>query len=124
MSDRIRIEGIEFYAFHGVSPEEQQVGHRYWVDLSVWGDFRKAGITDELADTVSYSTLARLIVETATTQKFALLERLGEIIAVATLRHDERIEEVEVTVGKIHPPAKVIVARASVVLHRTRKALP
>lgn len=121
--DRIRIEGIEFYAFHGVSPEERQVGHRYWVDLTVVGDFRRAGLTDDLADTVSYSSLARLAIETATSEKFALLERLGEMLAIAVLRFDERIAEVEVTVGKIHPPAKVIVERAAVVLSRRRADL-
>ena len=123
MRDRIRIEGIEFYGYHGVSAEEQSVGHRYWVDLTIWGDFRKAGVTDNIEDTVSYSHLARTVLEVTGKERFALLERLGEVIARAVLSYSERVEEVEVTVGKLHPPAKVLISKASVVLHRTREDL-
>jgi dihydroneopterin aldolase len=123
VSDRIRIEGIEFYGHHGVSDAERTVGHRYWVDLTVWGDFRTAGLTDNIEDTVSYSRVARLVIEIATGERFALLERLGEVIARAVLEHSPRITEVEVTVGKPQPPAKALIAKASVVLHRTRADL-
>ncbi|MEP0765083.1 MAG: dihydroneopterin aldolase [Fimbriimonadia bacterium] len=120
MTDHIRIEGIEFYAHHGVSEEERSVGHRYWADLSVYGDFRAACTSDRLEDTISYSKLARMAVEIGTSERFALLEKLAETMAERVLRDDERIAEVEVTVGKLHPPARAVVHRAAVVLRRTR----
>jgi dihydroneopterin aldolase len=123
LEDRIRIEGIEFYAHHGVSAEERYVGHRYWVDLTVWGDLREAARTDSLSHTVSYSKLARRVVEIGQTERFALLERLADAIARAVLSEHERAQEVEVTVGKLHPPAKVVVERAAVILRRRREDL-
>ncbi len=119
MTTIIRIEGIEFYGFHGVSPEEKQVGHRYSVDVTLHGDFTKACETDDLADTVSYSDVARLIVEIGAREKFNLLERLASVLADAILERFPTVTELTLTATKLHPPAKVIVDRASVEVCRS-----
>ncbi len=50
----IRIEDMEFYAFHGHYREEQIVGNHFMVDVSIETDTDKAGQSDELRDTLNY----------------------------------------------------------------------
>src|SRR5690349_19044224 len=81
--DRILITGLEFYAYHGASDQEQTVGHRYVVDVRLEVDTRPAGASDRLSDTVSYSRVAKRIVEIATREQFRLLEALAKRLADA-----------------------------------------
>ena len=41
--DRIVLEGMRFYGFHGVNPEERVLGQEYLVDLTVEMDLSRAG---------------------------------------------------------------------------------
>ena len=59
-TDRIHVEGMRFYGFHGVDPAEKVLGQRFIVDLTVERDLRKAGASDDVADTVSYASLFKL----------------------------------------------------------------
>ena len=46
--DRIVLEGMQFYGFHGVNPEEQALGQSYLVDLAVELTLSQAGQSDRL----------------------------------------------------------------------------
>jgi 7,8-dihydroneopterin aldolase/epimerase/oxygenase len=52
-----------------------------------------------------------------TKERFHLLERLAERIA-DEVRHDERLEEVTITVRKLRPPVAVDLASAAVTITR------
>ncbi|MEI6511799.1 MAG: dihydroneopterin aldolase [bacterium] len=123
MNDRIVLEGIEFYAFHGVSDEEQKIGHRFVVDMEIETNLRHAGATDDLHNTISYSDVARLVVEIGTNERFRLLERLADRLVEALFKHFTTASSVTIKVGKRLPPAKVILDKASVQISRSRKDL-
>ena len=53
----IRLEGMKFYAYHGVLPQENLVGANYYIDLKLKTDFSRAAETDELEDTISYADI-------------------------------------------------------------------
>ena len=59
--DRIILEGMQFYGFHGVNPEERALGQSYLVDLSIEMDLLPPGISDRLEDTLSYTRLYRSV---------------------------------------------------------------
>jgi dihydroneopterin aldolase len=119
MSDRIVLEGIEFYGYHGVSEAERVTGRRFTVDLSVKCDLRKAGLTDDVADTIDYGKLARQVIEIARGKRFKLIEALAEAIAAGVLEN-ERAESVRVRVRKLHPPIDDVIAAATVEIKRKR----
>ena len=52
-TDEIFLKGMRFYAYHGVNPEEQALGQRFTVDVVLAVDLRRAGQSDELANTLS-----------------------------------------------------------------------
>jgi dihydroneopterin aldolase len=42
--DRILLRGLVFYGYHGVNPEEQKLGQRFRVDITLWADPQPAGV--------------------------------------------------------------------------------
>ena len=50
MLDKIYVNKMEFYGYHGVLPEENTLGQRFIVDLVVEADLKQAGLTDELEE--------------------------------------------------------------------------
>lgn len=119
-SDQIVIQGIEFYAYHGVPDAEQQIGHRYRVDLAVDLDLRAAGRTDDLRHTVSYGDLARLVIQIGTTHQRRLLESLAEQMCAAILEQFPQIQRVELLLAKRLPPTGTITELAGVKIIRVR----
>ncbi len=61
--DRIILEGMQFYGFHGVNAEERALGQSYIVDLTVEMDLNGPGASDRLEETVSYAHLYRAVQE-------------------------------------------------------------
>ncbi|HEX2171659.1 MAG TPA: dihydroneopterin aldolase [Dehalococcoidia bacterium] len=103
--DRIAVEGVVFYGFHGVNAAEKELGQRFRLDLDVWADLAPAGETDDLARTVNYAALvktARAIVEG---EPCNLLETVATRIARAVLSTFP-VAAVRVRLTKLSPPIK------------------
>ncbi|KAI8562828.1 hypothetical protein RHMOL_Rhmol03G0065500 [Rhododendron molle] len=60
--DKLVLRGLKFHGFHGVKPEERNLGQKFLVDIDAWTDLQAAGKSDCLSDTVSYSDIYRLSV--------------------------------------------------------------
>ena len=118
--DRILLEGMVFYGFHGVNLAERETGQRFLVDLDVTRDLRPAGLSDDIEDTVSYAHLYRLVKEVVEGPPRNLLETLAETIAQRVLdEHD--VEAVRVTVRKPEAPIKgSVLAGAGVEVFREK----
>jgi len=85
MADTVFLEGLHFYAYHGVNPEERIQGQRFLVDVALRADLRAAGRHDDLTQTINYSAVykrVRAIVEGPPRQ---LLEAVAEELATALL---------------------------------------
>ncbi len=98
-TDAVFLEGLHFYAYHGVNPEERIQGQRFLVDVALEADLRAAGRYDDLTQTINYSAVykrVRAIVEGPPRQ---LLEAVAEEIA-ATLLAEFPTDRVIVTLRK------------------------
>ncbi|KLU62033.1 dihydroneopterin aldolase [Peptococcaceae bacterium CEB3] len=115
--DIIHLRGLDFYAFHGVLPEEHKLGQRFIVDLDLYLDLRKAGSSDEVKDTVNYGDVYLTVKECAEGDPVNLLERLAERIAQTVL---ERFacSEVRVEVHKAQAPVPGIFRDIAVEIRR------
>ena len=103
--DRIILEGMQFYGFHGVNEEERVLGQSYLVDLSVELDLSRAGDSDKLEDTVSYSGLYREVRDVVEGDPRNLLESTAQAIASSVLEKFP-VRAVGVKVKKPHPPIR------------------
>lgn len=113
------VRGLEFYAYHGVPPEERAVGHRYCVDLDLEVEGR-ADATDRVEDTVDYARAAQIAQAYAQGCQVHTVERLAAGIADEMLAAFPSIVRTRVRVGKVMPPAPVVASEAGVELARTR----
>ncbi len=119
-ADCIVINGLEFYAYHGVSDQEQQVGHRFLVDVRLTADTQRSYVSDQLSDTVNYDSVARRIVQVGTQERFRLLEALAQRLATVILAEFPLVHEVGLRVLKLCPPIDAAASSVGVEIHRTR----
>ncbi|WP_462409978.1 dihydroneopterin aldolase [Neobacillus sp. Marseille-QA0830] len=102
--DKIYVSGMQFYGYHGVFPEENVLGQRFNVDLTVSTDLKKAGETDDLKHSVNYGELYQLCKEVVEGKPRKLVEAVAEAIASGVLERFHPVSEVTVKVIKPDPP--------------------
>ena len=102
--DKIILEGMEFYGYHGVLREEQALGQRFIVDVELRLDLRPAGRADDPALTVNYARVFERVREIVGGRPYRLIEAVAEAVAADLL---ERFPAGEVTVRVKKPQAPV-----------------
>ena len=121
VGDRIELRGLRAVGTHGVLVEEQERAQPFEVDLDLAVDLRPAGVSDALADTVDYGSVADVVAATVSgPRSFALLEALAWHVADAVLDVDHRITQVVVALRKLRPPLAVDIDTVGVRVARTR----
>ena len=85
-TDRVLIEGLTFYGYHGVRPEERSLGQKFRVDVELTLDLSRPASSDRVADTVNYEEVCRLILEVGKGPRCNLVETLAERIAARLLK--------------------------------------
>ena len=134
---KVALEGMLFYAFHGLYPEEQTVGNQYQVDVYLDTKLEKENDdvkppADDISTTVNYETIYQ-ICKLEMKKPVRLIETLAKQILkkiVAQYKDREPLElevyHVEVTsllvrVSKFNPPLGGRVQRAFVEETYTKK---
>ncbi|HCG90216.1 MAG TPA: dihydroneopterin aldolase [Dehalococcoidia bacterium] len=119
--DQISLTKIEFYGYHGVHPEENILGQRFSVDLTVTHDLSSAGQTDDINKTISYSLLYKLTKQIIEGAPHKLLESVAESVAQAILSNTPA-NSITIKLSKMHPPIKgAKLESASIQISRTAK---
>ena len=119
--DRIILEGMQFYGFHGANPEERALGQQYIVDLTVELDLAGPGASDQLEDTVSYTRLFRAVRAVMEGESKSLLEATAQEVANRVLK-EFPVSAVQVRVKKPRPPIRgSVIENAAVEIYRVRK---
>ncbi|MFT5165055.1 MAG: dihydroneopterin aldolase [Saprospiraceae bacterium] len=98
----ISLEGMKFYAYHGVYEEEQIIGTNYTVDVFIETDFNKAVTKDDILKTINYETVY-LICQAEMRKKVKLIETLNENIITALKRQFSTIKNVRLHIKKANP---------------------
>ena len=118
--DRIILEGMQIYGYHGANPEERALGQLYIVDLAVELDLSKPGASDSLEDTVSYPQLFRTVKEVIEGESKNLLEATAQAIASKILAQFP-VMAVRVCLKKPRPPIRgSVIDNAAVEIYRVR----
>jgi dihydroneopterin aldolase len=117
MKDKIRLNQMQFYGYHGVSTAERETGRRFEIDCELEVDLADAGHTDQLADTIDYGRVYEVIRKITEGQAFSLLEGLAQELA-STLLAEFPAYRVTLRVRKLHPPIAGAVGSIEVELSR------
>jgi len=114
---QIQIENMEFYSFHGHFREEQIVGSKFLVDLTLETDMDVPSESDNLKDAVNYQR-AYEIVKHEMEKKSHLLEHIAGRIIKALYAEMTGIKKITVKVSKMNPPMGGKIGSVSVVMSR------
>jgi len=118
--DKIALNKMEFYGYHGVFKEETKLGQRFIIDLEVETDLQQAGTTDNLEYSINYGQLYFDVKEVVEGDPVKLIESVAEAIAQKLLGSYERIFSVMVRVIKPDPPIPGHYQSVSVEITRKR----
>ena len=111
----IRLQDMEFRAYHGCYDLEQKVGNRFNVELLITTHLGSVADEDAVEKAVNYLTVYGVVNEQMkVTQR--TIERVAQNIICAVKERFEQIVEVECTVSKLAPPLGGKIGRVSVTL--------
>ncbi len=99
----IAIEGMRFYAYHGVHEAERRVGAEYQVDVFVQVDISRAAQEDNVEKTINYETIYRLC-QQEMSQPRNLLEAVIASIVSRMKKQFDNMMALRVCVRKLNPP--------------------
>ncbi|MBO1199512.1 dihydroneopterin aldolase [Staphylococcus simiae] len=104
MQDKIFLNGLRFYGYHGVLSAENDIGQIFVVDVEMLIDLSVAGMSDKVEDTVNYGEVFEVIKSIMEGQPVNLLEHLAERIAKRINSHYNRVLETKIRITKENPP--------------------
>lgn len=102
--DKIVLENMEFYGYHGVYEEENKLGQRYRVSAVLYLDLRAAGRTDDLNKSVNYAEIYTLCKRIVEGKAYNLIEAVAERISAEILTVYPVIQSCRIKVVKPDPP--------------------
>ena len=117
--DMIEIEGLRVFAHHGATEEERRKGQIFSLDIRLERDLSRPCQTDDLADTVNYSTVCKRAAAVMTAEDNALIERAAERVAEALLAAFP-IDAVGITLHKPNAPIAADFADVAVTIRREK----
>lgn len=102
--DQIKLNNMQFYGFHGLFPEENKLGQRFYVDAALFADLHQAGASDDVKDSVNYGEVFETVRRIVEGNVYRLLEALAEGIASELLATFPLINACRIEVKKPDPP--------------------
>ena len=115
------IDNLEVFANHGLFEEENKLGQKFIFDIECELNYKKAMFSDEMTDSISYADIAEVVVETATTNTFNLLERLAGEILKKIFTEFSQIKNIKLKINKPGAPIKYHFERCGVEVNVSRE---
>ncbi|MDW4524863.1 dihydroneopterin aldolase [Rossellomorea marisflavi] len=102
--DKIYVNEMEFYGYHGVFEEENKLGQRFRVSAELHLDLSTSGKSDNLEDSVNYAEIYTVTKSVVEGESLNLVEAVAERIACNLLESFPSVAECKITVIKPDPP--------------------
>lgn len=109
---------MNFYAYHGVMPQETKVGNQFVVTLALTAPLEKAVVSDELEDTINYAEVYAVVKEQMEIPS-KLIEHVAGRILYALKEHFPQLAAIELKLSKLNPPFGGDIYSASILLSET-----
>ena len=117
--DKIYIENLKVFAYHGVFPEEKREGQNFYVNAVLEIDAEKAGIADDLSLSADYGEVCLYIEKVMTEKSYDLIEAAAQAVACGILRNFPLVRSVEAEIRKPEAPIKMEFGSVSVKIRRS-----
>jgi dihydroneopterin aldolase len=114
----IEIENMEFYAFHGHFKEEQVVGNKFLVTVSIVTDVGTAAKSDNLDDALDYQKVYKIIKEQMEIKSFLIENIAGRILDALYKELGDKIYHIKLKISKINPPLGGKIDKVTIVVEQ------
>jgi len=105
---RINVTKLALFAYHGVNDEEQRIGQRFYIDMSLIIAPVSATRSDRLEDTISYEDVIHCAEDAFLEKKYRTIERAANAVGSAIMEQFPTIQNLSVTVHKPSAPVAAI----------------
>ena len=119
--DKIIIDSLKIFAYHGVMEEEKANGQYFIFDIDALVDISKPCESDNVNDTVNYALMVENITQTFTAQKDDLIERAAQRVAQSLFESFDRISELRILLKKPDAPIEADFDWVGVEISRKRE---
>lgn len=117
--DKIIIEKLEVYAYHGVYPEEKRKGQVFLVNAVLETDVHRAGAEDRIELTTDYGAVCMFIDGWMKMNTKYTLEAVAENLARDILLNFHLVRGLDLEICKPEAPIPIPFESVSVKIHRT-----
>ena len=118
IKQKVALQDIRFFAYHGYYPLEQVIGNEFLVDIETVTQVEE-NLNDELSDTVNYEQLFELASHEMKTPR-KLLETVAHCMLKAIVTEFPQVDSVKVIIRKMNLPVKGEVKNSLVELVYTK----
>ncbi|MFX3619025.1 MAG: 2-amino-4-hydroxy-6-hydroxymethyldihydropteridine diphosphokinase [Sporolactobacillus sp.] len=123
MTDKIFLNQMNFYGYHGALPEEKKLGQPFIVDVVIGLDLYAAGKEDALTMTINYAEVYDRVRTIVTGAACDLIEAVAQRIADRILADYPLAESCKVKVSKPRPPIDGNYSSVAVAIERKRSSV-
>ena len=102
--DKITLNEMKFYGYHGLFPEENKLGQIFIVNAVLYTSLKEAGTTDKMEASIHYGEAFETIRKIVEGKPKNLIEAVGEAIASALLKQFPTLHACTIEVKKPAPP--------------------
>ena len=100
---KISLRDIHLYAYHGVIPQENEVGAWYTIDLELTVADHSCTVSDDISGTVSYADVYEIVCREMSVPS-ALLEHVCGRICESLYGAFRQVAAIDITLAKDTPP--------------------
>ncbi|QKY70914.1 dihydroneopterin aldolase [Lentibacillus sp. CBA3610] len=118
--DKILLNQMMFYGYHGLFPEENKLGQRFLVDTELMLDLKKSSRSDDMHDSIDYGEVYHVIKEIMEGEPKNLVEAIAEAIADELFQSFNLLKACKLTVTKPDPPIPGHYQSVAVEIYRER----
>ena len=113
------LKDVRFHAFHGVLPQEKEVGQDFRVSIRCAMDMSSAMNHDMLEVALDYGVLYQLVKQEMDIPS-QLVEHVAGRIGKTVFDHFQQVTAVDITITKLNPPLGADSVGAGVEIHLIR----
>ena len=99
IKNSIKLDKLTFFGYHGVNEDEIKNGQNFILDLSISYQLSK-NMNDSIDDVIDYIDLYNLVENIFKTQRFNLLESLGNQILSEIIKKYESVYYISLKIRK------------------------
>lgn len=116
--DQIQINGLEFFANHGVFQEETVLGQKFIVSVVLFVDTQEAGSNDDLTKSVHYGEVSHEITKYMKEHTYQLIEAAAHHLALHLLEVYPQVESLRLKLEKPWAPVRLPLDSVAVEIKR------